>query len=68
MIQYRFHFSVSSGIQNITDLGDWRKEYATVTKWIDGNEKKLAVLGEPGDQMKELSAKCTTLDVCRLQQ
>lgn len=56
-------FSVSSGIQNITELSDWRKEYTTVVKWIDMNEKKLAAQGEPGDQHKDLSNKCTTLDV-----
>ena len=27
------------------------------------NEKKLAAQGEPGDQYKDLSNKCTTLDV-----
>ena len=56
-------FSVSSGIQNITELSDWRKEYTTVVKWIDMNEKKLAAQGEPGGQHKDLSNKCTTLDV-----
>ena len=56
-------FSVRSGIQNITELSDWRKEYAIVVKWIEINEKKLAALGEPGDQAKDLTNKCTTLDV-----
>ena len=60
---YVFFFSVNSGIQNITELSDWRKEYTTVVKWIEMNEKKLAAQGEPGDQYKDLSNKCTTLDV-----
>ena len=55
--------SVSSGIQNITELSDWRKEYTIVVNWIDMNEKKLAAQGEPGNQYKDLSNKCTTLDV-----
>lgn len=55
--------SVTSGIQNITELSDWRKEHTTVIKWIEANEKKLTALGEPGDQHKDLSNKCTTLDV-----
>jgi hypothetical protein len=59
-------FSVSSGIQNITELSEWRKEYVTVVKWIDGNEKKLAAQGEPGNEYKDLSNKCTTLDVSSL--
>ncbi|XP_028414728.1 nuclear anchorage protein 1-like isoform X2 [Dendronephthya gigantea] len=53
---------VRSGIQNITELSDWRKEYTTVIKWIETNEKKLAAQGEPGDQAKDLANKCTTLD------
>ena len=55
--------SVTSGIQNITELGDWRKEYTAVIKWIETNEKKLTALGEPGEQHRDLSNKCTTLDV-----